>query len=61
MSTCVPHSNNDGRESSANSRRESRGSAMRRWSSSGERRRGGMLRESRYICTHKRTSTIIHD
>lgn len=28
---------------------------MKRWSSSAEMRRGDMLRESRYICTH------IHD
>lgn len=45
-------SNNGERESSENSRRESRGDAMKRWSSWGERRRGGTLRESRYRSTH---------
>lgn len=46
---CSPDSNNSESVSWGNSMSENRGGAMRKWSSSAERRRGGMQRENRFI------------
>lgn len=51
---CSSNSSNSGNVSWGSSTRGNRGDDMRKWSSSAERRRGGMQRESRFVHLQKK-------